>query len=415
MKKYVIIGNGTAAVGAIEGIRAADSEGLITVVSAENHHVYCRPLISYYLEGKTDLERIKYRPDGFYEKQGCTVLYGERAEKIDVQKKQVILSSGKVLDYDSLCVCTGSSPFVPPFEGLDTVENKCGFMTLDDALKIEKEVTKESKVLIVGAGLIGLKCAEGLCGRAKSVTVCDLAPRVLSSILDDKCAAYMQKKLEEHGVKFYLGDTATKFDKSTAFMKSGAKIDFDFLVLAVGVRPNTALVKEAGGNVGRGITVDSRSKTSLTDVYAAGDCTETTDISSGQVKIMALLPNAYMQGKTAGLNMAGKDAEFDNAVPMNSIGFFGLHAMTAGSYFDESQGGEMFETVSDGGIKRLFTKDGLLTGFIIIGGGERTGIYTNMIRNRIPISRVDFESMKKNPNLFSFGKEYCGKTLGGVV
>ena len=88
MKKYVIIGNGTAAVGAIEGIRAADSEGLITVVSAENHHVYCRPLISYYLEGKTDLERIKYRPDGFYEKQGCTVLYGERAEKIDVQKNR---------------------------------------------------------------------------------------------------------------------------------------------------------------------------------------------------------------------------------------------------------------------------------------------------------------------------------------
>ena len=73
MKKYVIIGNGTAAVGAIEGIRAADSEGLITVVSAENHHVYCRPLISYYLEGKTDLERIKYRPDGFYEKQGFFV------------------------------------------------------------------------------------------------------------------------------------------------------------------------------------------------------------------------------------------------------------------------------------------------------------------------------------------------------
>ena len=73
MKKYVIIGNGTAAVGAIEGIRAADSEGLITVVSAENHHVYCRPLISYYLEGKTDLERIKYRPDGFYEKQGYEI------------------------------------------------------------------------------------------------------------------------------------------------------------------------------------------------------------------------------------------------------------------------------------------------------------------------------------------------------
>lgn len=142
--------------------------------------------------------------------------------------------------------------------------------------------------------------------KAKSVTVCDLAPRVLSSILDDKCAAFMQEKLEQHGVSFLLGDTAVKFDKNTAFMKSGKQVEFDLLVLAVGVRPNTALVKEAGGNIGRGITVDSRSATSLPDVYAAGDCTETSDVSSGQTKIMALLPNAYMQGKAAGLNMAEK-------------------------------------------------------------------------------------------------------------
>lgn len=188
---------------------------------------------------------------------------------------------------------------MPPFEGLDTVENKSGFMTLDDALYIEKQVTEESRVLIVGAGLIGLKCAEGICQKAKSVTVCDLAPRVLSSILDDKCAAFMQEKLEQHGVGFLLGDTAVKFDKNTAFMKSGKQVEFDLLVLAVGVRPNTALVKEAGGNIGRGITVDSRSATSLPDVYAAGDCTETSDVSSGQTKIMALLPNAYMQGKNS--------------------------------------------------------------------------------------------------------------------
>ena len=362
MSKYVIIGNGTAAIGTVEGIRSADRDGDITVISLENHHVYCRPLISYYLEGKTDLERIKYRPDDFYEKNGCTVLYGRRAEKIDSGKKTVTLSNGQVISYDKLCVCTGSSPFVPPFEGLDTVENKSGFMTLDD-----------------------------------------------------KCAAFMQEKLEQHRVSFLLGDTAVKFDKNTAFMKSGKQVEFDLLVLAVGVRPNTALVKEAGGNIGRGITVDSRSATSLPDVYAAGDCTETSDVSSGQTKIMALLPNAYMQGKAAGLNMAGKDEKFDNAIPMNSIGFFGLHAMTAGSYFDESQGGEMFEISTENSIKRLFTKDGFLTGFIIIGGNERAGIYTNMIRNRIPLCEVDFESMKKNPNLFAFGKEYCGKTLGGVI
>ena len=110
------------------------------------------------------------------------MLYGRRAEKIDSGKKTVTLSDGQVISYDKLCVCTGSSPIVPPFEGLDTVENKSGFMTLDDALYIEKQVTKESRVLIVGAGLIGLKCAEGICQKTKSVTVCDLAPRVLSRL-----------------------------------------------------------------------------------------------------------------------------------------------------------------------------------------------------------------------------------------
>lgn len=305
---------------------------------------------------------------------------------------------------------------MPPFEGLDTVENKSGFMTLDDALYIEKQVTKESRVLIVGAGLIGLKCAEGICQKAKSVTVCDLAPRVLSSILDDKCAAFMQEKLEQHGVSFLLGDTAVKFDKNTAFMKSGKQVEFDLLVLAVGVRPNTALVKEAGGNIGQRYNGWTAARPPPFPTFTPPATAPKPLMSPpGQTKIMALLPNAYMQGKAAGLNMAGKDEKFDNAIPMNSIGFFGLHAMTAGSYFDESQGGEMFEISTENSIKRLFTKDGFLTGFIIIGGNERAGIYTNMIRNRIPLCEVDFESMKKNPNLFAFGKEYCGKTLGGVI
>ena len=212
MKNYVIIGNGTAAVGTVEGIRSVDRSVAITVISEEKHHVYCRPLISYYLEGKTDLERIKYRPDGFYEENGCKVIYGKRAVAVDPDKKTVTLDDGSKLCYDELSVCTGSSPFVPPFEGLDTVDKKSGFMTLDDALKIEAEVSENSRVLIVGAGLIGLKCAEGLCTRVRSIAVCDLADRVLSSILDEKCAKYMQHVLEDKGVTFYLGDTAVKFD-----------------------------------------------------------------------------------------------------------------------------------------------------------------------------------------------------------
>lgn len=412
MKHYVIIGNGVAAAGCIEGIRSVDTESAITVVSAEQHPVYCRPLISYYLEQKTDLERMNYRKPTFYAENGVTVLYGKTAEKIDANTRQITLNTGETLPFDALCNATGSAPFIPPMQGLDTVQNKFSFMTIDDTLALEKAITPESRVLIIGAGLIGLKCAEGLHGRVQQITVCDLAPRVLSSILDDTCAAMMQKHLEANGIAFLLGNSAKEFKGNTAVMQNGEQVGFDVLVLAVGVRANTALIKDAGGTVNRGILVDDACRTSLPDVYAAGDCTEYHDISSDTVKVMALMPNAYMQGHTAGVNMAGGAAVFDNAVPMNSIGFFGLHCHTAGS---APEGCEMYEEADENHIKRLFLKDDRLTGFMLIGHMHRTGIYTALIRNQTPLSSVDFARLKIEPQLAAMGSAYRDKVLKGVV
>lgn len=410
MKHYVIIGNGVAAVGCIEGIRSVDKEGEITVVSEEKYPVYCRPLISYYLENKTDTERMNYRGADFYDNMGCDVLYEKKAINIDTDLKKVVLDDGSEQPYTTVCVATGSAPFVPNFEGLDTVENKFSFMTLDDTFAIEKAIKKDSKVLIVGAGLIGLKCAEGLHGRVANITVCDLADRVLSSILDTECATVVQKHLEENGIEFMLGDTAVRFEKNSAQMKSGKTVDFDILVLAVGVRANTSLVKDIGGEVNRGIIVNERMETSVDGIFAAGDCTEGEDISCDRKKVLALLPNAYMQGHAAGVNMAGGDEVFDKAIPMNSIGFFGLHIMTAGTYE-----GEIYEENTDGTIKRLFTKDGLLKGFILVGKTERVGIYTSLIREKTPLDTINFETMKKNATSVAFSPENRRKKFGGVV
>ena len=410
MKQYVIIGNGVAATGCIEGIRSVDKSSKIMVVSEEKHPVYCRPLISYYLEKKTDPERMNYRDSDFYEKMDCDVLYGQKVTSIDASNKTVLLSDGAELPYTSLCVATGSSPFIPPFEGLDTVEKKFGFMALDDTCALEKGIGKDTRILIVGAGLIGLKCAEGLRDRVASITVCDLADRVLSSILDTECAAIVQKHLKANGIRFLLSDTVTHFEQNSAQMKNGETVDFDVLVLAVGVRANTALVKDIGGEVNRGILVDEQMKTTVVDIYAAGDCTEGEDISCGQKKVLALLPNAYMQGRTAGVNMAGGNEVFDKAIPMNSIGFFGLHVMTAGTY-----DGETYEEKTDNTLKRLFTKDGLLKGFILIGKTERAGIYTSLIREKTPLDTIDFETMKKVATTAIFSSENRRKKFGGVV
>lgn len=415
MKNYVIIGNGVAAAGCIEGIRSIDKDSEITIISEEKHPVYSRPLISYYLEGKTTINKMNYRSESYYEDNGCDVIYGQKAVAIDDKGKSITLDDGKTIGYDSLCIATGSSPFVPPFEGLDSVENKFSFMTIDDTLALEKVLTEDSKVLIVGAGLIGLKCAEGISDRVAKITVCDLADRVLSSILDNECAALMQKHLEKHNIEFMLGDTATKFDKNKAEMKSGKTVDFDILVLAVGVRANTEIFRNIGGEINRGILVNDSMETSVPGIYAAGDCTEGNDISLGDKRVLAILPNAYMQGFCAGQNMAGESARFDKAIPMNSIGFFGLHAMTAGSYFDENSGGELFEEKTDGGIKRLYTKDGLLTGYIIIGDVARCGIYTSLIREKTPIDSLNADLLYKNPSLAIFFPKTRRKKLGGVI
>ena len=406
---YVIIGNSTAAVGCIEGIRQVDTKGEITVISDERYHTYSRPLISYLLYGKTDRERMKYRNNSFYKDNKVKTILGKKVVSIDNKAKKVILDNKKSVSYDKLLVATGSRPFVPPMEGLDDDKNKFSFMKLDDALALEKAIDKNSRVLVVGAGLIGLKCVEGILDRVKSVEVVDLADRILPSILDVTGAGMVQKFLEDKGVKFHLSDSVAKFEPNKAHLKGGAELDFDVLVVAVGVRPNTELVKEAGGDVNRVIVTDTKSQTSLKDIYSAGDCTECHDISCNQNRILALLPNAYMQGETAGINMAGGNASFDKAIPMNAIGFFGYHVITAGSY-----DGKEYVEKTDTTYKKLFVKGNHLAGYIMVGEVKNAGIYTSLIREKTPLSSIDFDLIKENPQLMAFSRKDRKVKLGGA-
>lgn len=406
--KYVIIGNSTAAVGCIEGIRSQDKTGPITVISDEPYPVYSRPLISYLLLGRTDEERMKYRPDGFYEKNGVKTLLGVQAIKIDAEKKTVCLADGTEEQFDRLLVATGSRPFVPPMDGLNTVEKKFSFMKLDDAKALGKALTPNSRVLIIGAGLIGLKCAEGIRHLVKSIEVVDLADRILPSILDEDGSAMVRSFIEEQGVSFTLGDSVAKFEGNLATLKSGKQVPFDVLVVAVGVRPNTQIAAEAGCRVGRGIAIDERSATSVPGIYAAGDCCECHDITTGTDRILAILPNAYLQGETAGINMAGGEKKFDKAIPMNAIGFFGLHIITAGNY-----DGTAWTEKNARTYKKLVSKDNRLKGFILIGDVARAGIYTSLIREQTPLDTVDYDLLKQKPQLMAFTREERAVKLGG--
>ncbi|WP_058485610.1 NAD(P)/FAD-dependent oxidoreductase [Defluviitalea phaphyphila] len=407
--RYVIIGNSAAAVGAVEGIRKIDKDGEIIIISKEPYHVYSRPLISYLLYGKTTEENMKYRSEDFYDVMKCKVFFNKEVIKINNEEKQVQLNDNTIIDYDKLLVATGSRPFIPHMEGLETVKNKFTFMSLDDAKNLEKAISPHSKVLIIGAGLIGLKCAEGISKKVESITVVDLADRILSSILDKEGAKIVQSHIEKKNIQFFLDNKVEKFIDNKAILAKGEEIDFDILVLAVGVRPNIELIKEIKGEVNRGIVIDEFCETSIEDIYAAGDCCESFDITTNQNRVLALLPNAYMQGECAGINMAGGEKKFGKAIPMNSIGFFGLHMVTAGSYV-----GEVYTKNENNNYKKLFVKDGLLKGYIMIGDINKAGIYTSLIREKTPISEIDFELICNKPSLMAFSKIERKKKLGGI-
>lgn len=217
----------------------------------------------------------------------------------------------------------------------------------------------------------------------------------------------VQKHIEKQNVSIILEQSVKEFSPTSALLTSGQRVTFDILVVAVGVRPNIDLLAAAGAKVERGVLTDDCCRTSLKDIYAAGDCTQSMDITTGQSRILALLPNAYAQGECAGIHMAGGEKRYNKAIPMNAVGFFGLHIITAGNY-----DGEAYITREQDAYKKLVVKNNLLKGYILIGDIQRAGIYTSLIRERTPLDTIDFQLIREKPQLMAFSRAERERKLG---
>ncbi len=209
---YVIIGNGVAAIGAIEAIRQIDAQNPITIISSEPYKVYGRPLISSLLSGKIRENDIFYRSDDFYEKNGVTALLGKTVSRIRDGQKQVELETGEVIAFERLLIATGGIPFIPPIEGRQGPDVYV-FTTLDDARKLDSIVGEAKKVAVIGGGLIGLKAAESLHDRGLAITVIELADRILSSAFDREAGEIIAGQLAEIGIELILNNSVKKINR----------------------------------------------------------------------------------------------------------------------------------------------------------------------------------------------------------
>lgn len=414
---YLIIGNSAAGVTAAEYIRANDKRGSILIVSREPYPAYGRPLISYLLEGKTTEETMAFKSESFYEDNALDTLFGSAYEvvKLEADAHTATLANGDTVAYGKCLIATGSVPFTPPIKGLDGKRNVYSFFTLDDAkdawdaavaaTQAAHEGGRSSRALVIGAGLIGLKAAEAISHHVDEVLVLELAPRILPAVLDDEGATILRDMLAERGIECRPGISADELlgegDTITgAVLTDGSVVACDFVIAAVGVRPNSALAVEAGAEQGRGLVCAADLSTSLPDVYAAGDVTQVTDLLDGSQKPLALWPNAMRQGKAAGLFMAGAEGAepYLGNFAVNAVDFFDISLLTSGIINPPEEGGYEVKVFASGDTYAKFVVDGdRLVGYILLNRPANAGIYTAMIEQRIALSSLAGDPFEDAP------------------
>ncbi|MCM1284872.1 MAG: FAD-dependent oxidoreductase [Acetobacter sp.] len=415
--KYVIIGASAAGLAAAEGIRKTDKKGEITILTKEAYLPYSRPSISYYLKGVVEEKNIYLRKASFYKENNINIITNTEITKI-IPEKKIVKAGRKEYPYDKLCIATGSKPFIPPMKNAEGNKNALTFLDLAATKEVKKAAKADTRAVVIGAGLIGMKAAEGLSKICKSVDVVELAPRILPSILDEKSAKSVKAHLEANKIKFHLKNTVieakSKNNKITdVILQNGEVLPCDLLIMAVGVRPETDIAQSAGLEVDRGIiTNPATMQTSDESIYAAGDCTVSVDMLDGSKKIIALWPNAVQQGEVAGSQMAGENLTIDGTYSVNAIDFYGLRICTCGLI--NAQGEQYSEKIKSEGksYKRLVFDGNKLVGFVLINSSTNAGIYTNLISNRVDINSLQ-EDIMNDPSLFMFDKDIRKAKLSG--
>ena len=416
--KYVIIGASAAGLACAEQIRKEDKSGEITVLTKEQYLPYSRPSISYYLKGAVKEKEMYLRKPSYYAVNRIEIVTSAKVTEIDRAEKTVKVGR-KLYPYDKLCICTGSNPFIPPMKNVSGKENTYTFLDLASSKGIKEKANGNTRAVVIGAGLIGMKAAEGLSKICKSVDVAELSPRILPSILDAKSSKGVKKYIEDKGhIKLHLGDTVTEAKSrgkkiTSVILKSGKELKCDMLILAVGVRPETDLAERTGLEVDRGIIVNPQTmQTSDKDIYAAGDCTVSIDMLDGRKKVIALWVNAIQQGSIAGSQMAGGKQTLGGAYSVNAIDFYGLRICTCGLINVEGEQYSDKVLQSGDSYKRLIFEDNRLVGFVLINASDNAGIYTSLIENQTDLSGLE-GNIYETPSLFLYEKSVRAQKLKG--
>ena len=318
MENLVIIGAGQSAVQCITTLQKEGYSGSITLVGDEEHLPYQRPPLSKgFLEDTIKKERLYFKKLEFFIENKIQLKLGTYVKGVNIQDQNIALTDGVKLDFDKLVFATGSRVRKLDFPGnnLDSIHYLRG---LDDAESMKSDMENSKNIVIIGAGYIGLEVAAIASKRNVSVSVIEMADRVMNRTVDPQISEYYKNLHESHGVDFQFNNSLKEIVGSKKVEKvicsDGAEIKADMVIIGAGILPNVEIAEEAGINCENGIIVDEFAKTNSDIVFACGDCTNHPNKLLNRNLRLESVHNAMEQAKTAAYSILGNPVEY-NQIP----------------------------------------------------------------------------------------------------
>lgn len=430
--RHIIIGNSAAGLAAAEQIRKNDKGSEIIVISEESYRNYSKPLITYYLADKLDLENIYFKDESFYSENDIDLRLGEKVTKIEPEEKKIIFKDDHALAFDKLLIANGGIPIIPDIkvnekktdetrelgEVLKKAKGIFTLTTLDDAIDIKNYILsrKIRNASILGGGLIGMKATEAFLELGLKIDLIELADRILAATFDIKASGILENKISSQGGSIYKLNTIEEIFLERGVLsgfrlKDGRSIESNLLIVAIGVKPDLAILDIDKISAKKGILVDEYMATTFKDIYAAGDVTESFDVITNSIKNIAIWPIAVRQGAIAGSNMSGQKKSYRGGFFKNSVEILGVPSISMGiTNVEKDQNGsfEVFEEYNPeiDHYRKIIVRHGRVVGAILIGNIERAGIYAGLISNKVDISNVVKNIAKEDFGIIQLPSDY---------
>ncbi|TPK78195.1 MULTISPECIES: nitrite reductase large subunit NirB [unclassified Mesorhizobium] len=399
-EKLVIIGNGMAPGRMLEHLlEKAQGRYQVTIFNAEPRVNYDRIMLSPVLSGEKAYEEIIIHGDGWYIKNGITLYKGHRIVTIDRPARTVTSDHGVIEPYDKLVIATGSVPFIIPVPG----HNLPGVLTyrdLDDVRAMMLAAQSRAKAVVIGGGLLGLEAAAGLNAQGMDVTVLHVMPTLMERQLDPAAGYLLQRAVEERGIKVITKANTQSITGNGKVeqveLADGTIIPATLVVMAVGIRPNAAIAKEAGIAINRGIVVDAGMRSNDPDIYAIGECAEVNGMVYG------LVAPLYEMARVAASQLAGDEtAAFVHMDTPTKLKVTGIELFSLGDFADGDDRQEIvLRDASAGVYKRLVLKDDRIIGTVLYGE-TADGAWFNDLKKK----QTDISEMR---DTLIFGQSYQG-------